>query len=84
MSVQQTLKAWAMGIVAIVVLVLLAPPLLAKDYKQKDLKGTYHFTVTESRVEAGEIQYCDSYGSISFDGQGHADRERRTADRKTS
>ena len=29
--------------------------------------------MTESRVDGAEIQYCDSYGTIWFDGHGYAE-----------
>ena len=62
MSLQQTLKPWTVVVAA------------AQKYKAKDLKGTYHFVVTEARTEAGwpVVEYCDSYGTITFDGVGKA------------
>jgi len=48
-------------------------PLAAKDYKAKDLKGTYHYIVSEIRVQAPDIEYCSQHGTIAFDGSGFAE-----------
>jgi hypothetical protein len=74
MSLQQTLRSWSAIVAAVLVLALVAAPLAAKSYKAKDLKGTYHYVVTEARTEAGppDVEYCDSYGTITFDGVGKA------------
>ena len=57
-------------VVAIVLVVTTAAT--AKSYKNRDLQGTYHFTVAEIRVDGADLQYCDSYGTIYFDGVGNA------------
>lgn len=70
MSLQRALKPWIAAVAAALLLAVLAVPASAGDYKAKDLKGTYHFVVTEARTEAGppEVEYCDSFGTIVFDG----------------
>lgn len=70
MSLQQTVRSWSVIVAAVLVLALVAAPLAAKSYKAKDLKGTYHYVVSEARTEAGppEVEYCNSYGTITFDG----------------
>ena len=74
MSLQRTLRVWTVVVAALLVLGLLASPVSAKTYKAKDLKGTYQYVVTEARTEAGppEVEYCNSYGTITFDGVGKA------------
>ena len=59
-------------VLAVVTALVLAAPAAAKTYKNKDLKGTYRFTVAEIRVDGPDLQYCDSYGTMAFDGKGGA------------
>ena len=74
MSQKKTLVPWIVVVAAALLLALLAAPATAKAYKAKDLKGTYHYVVSEARSEAGppQVEYCDSYGTITFDGVGKA------------
>ena len=70
---QTTPRPWMVMVAGALVLALVAAPLAAKDYKAKDLKGTYQFVVTETRAETlPEVDYCNSYGTITFDGVGKA------------
>jgi len=48
-------------------------PLAAKVYGEKDLKGIYHYIVSEIRVKAPDVEYCTQHGSIDFDGSGFAE-----------
>lgn len=62
--------------VVTVVLVFLVTGLPAhadKTYSEKDLKGTYYFNMVQIRQdETIEVDYCDSYGTMTFDGAGGA------------
>lgn len=59
-------------VLVLVAALLLSAPAAAKNYKDKDLKGIYRYTVAEIRVDGTDLQYCDSYGTIYFDGHGAA------------
>ena len=74
MSRNRTLKPWIVVVAAALLLALLAVPATAKTYKAKDLRGTYQFVVTETRAEdsPSEVDYCNSYGTITVDGKGKA------------
>jgi hypothetical protein len=74
MQLKRSPETWHVVLIALLIVALLPGLLAAKKYKAKDLKGTYHYVVTEARAEAGppNIQYCDSYGTIVFDGVGKA------------
>lgn len=76
MSLRHTLKPWSLVVVSLLVLALLPSPLSAKKktYEAKHLKGTYHYVVTEARTEGGppELEFCNNYGTITFDGVGKA------------
>lgn len=75
MSLQRSVKIWNVVLIALLVATLLPGGLLAaKPYKAKDLKGTYHYVVSEARADGPvpNVQYCDSYGTIVFDGIGKA------------
>lgn len=56
---------WVVFAAAALVVAGLVAPLAAKDYEARDLRGTYHFVVTEA---GPEVEYCDSYATITFDG----------------
>ena len=60
--------------IALAVVVLFAAQALqAKTYKDKDLKGTYQFIVSEVRIQGADLEYCSQYGSADFDGHGAAE-----------
>ena len=74
MSLEHTLKPWLVVVAAALTLALVVAPATAKTYKAKHLKGTYHYVVSEARNEGAptEVDYCDSFGTITFDGVGKA------------
>lgn len=65
----------AIALTAVVALVLFAAsaPLTAKTYNEKDLKGVYHYIVSEIRIQSPDLEYCTQYGTIDFDGAGFAE-----------
>ena len=38
----------------------------------RDLDGTYYYTLCEVRGDVVPLDYCDEYGTITFDGEGNA------------
>lgn len=74
MRERRSVWVWCGVALAAAVLGLLAlQPAGAKSFKTKDLSGNYHYTVSEVRIEGAEIEYCDSFGTIFYDGAGYAE-----------
>lgn len=41
-------------------------------FSDASLRGTYHFNLVEIRALGAGVDYCDSFGTLTFDGAGNA------------
>ncbi len=60
------------GAAALLLTTFSLPVLADKAYSEKDLDGVYVYNLVEIRADetTGAIDYCDQYGTVTFNGDG--------------